>query len=168
MGEDVTKAASAAAAKAKAATTAKRAMTAVAAVTAMAAKAPSATASPRTAAPRPLVRRASREATSRSACQNCHVPMSLCHCQKSACSICGLSALNCNCKVRPASASPRPASASARCQKCAELDESLSKAQAQHKALERELAARRVRNAGHSAHEAGPAAPLRWRRPRLC
>eukprot|EP00964_Phaeocystis_antarctica_P040501 scaffold23138_cov66-Phaeocystis_antarctica.AAC.1 len=154
----------------KAALTAKAAMTAVTAVAALAAKRPP-TASPRTAsAPRPLVRRASREATSRSACQNCHVPMALCHCQKSACSICGLSALNCSCKARPSSASPRPASAPV-CQKCAKLDESLSKAQAQHKVLERELAARRVGHVGHvgQAGQAGyvarPAALLQWRRP---
>ena len=152
----------------KAAVTAKAAMTAVTAVTAMAAKAPSATASPRTAsAPRPLVRRASREATSRSACQNCHVPMSLCHCQKSACSICGLSALNCSCKARPSSASPRPASAPV-CQKCAKLDESLSKAQAQHKVLERELAARRVGHVGHAGHVARPAAAMEARPVGLC
>ena len=154
----------------KAALTAKAAMTAVTAVAALAAKRPP-TASPRTAsAPRPLVRRASREATSSSTCQNCHVPMALCHCQKSACSICGLSALNCSCKARPSSASPRPASAPV-CQKCAKLDESLSKAQAQHKVLERELAARQVRHVGHAEHagHAGyvarlVAAPLQWRR----
>ena len=148
----------------KAALTAKAAMTAVTAVAALAAKRPP-TASPRTAsAPRPLVRRASREATSRSACQNCHVPMALCHCQKSACSICGLSALNCSCKARPSSASPRPASAPI-CQKCAKLDESLSKAQAQHKVLERELAARQVGHVGHAGYVARlVAAPLQWRR----
>ena len=127
---------------------AKAAMTAVTAATVIAAKAPSA--SPRTAsAPRPLVRRASQEAKSYSCCQNCHVPMSLCHCQKSACSICGLSALNCSCKARPSSA--RPASAPV-CKKCAKLDESLSKAQSQHKVLERELAAKRVGHVGHAGH----------------
>ena len=136
----------------KAAVTAKAAMTAVTAATVIAAKAPSA--SPRTAsAPRPLVRRASQEAKNYSCCQNCHVPMSLCHCQKSACSICGLSALNCSCKARPSSA--RPASAPV-CKKCAKLDESLSKAQAQHKVLERELAAKRVGHVGHAGHVAWP------------
>lgn len=137
------------------------AMTAATAGTAMVAAAPSALASPRTAsAPRPLVRRASREATRNSACQNCHVPMSLCHCQKSACSICGLSALNCMCKLRPGSALPRPASALP-CQKCSELDASLHKAQMQHQVLDRELAARRVGYAGHVARP-DVLAPLRW------
>ena len=136
----------------KAAVAAKAAMTAVTTATVIAAKAPSA--SPRTAsAPRPLVRRASQEAKNYSCCQNCHVPMSLCHCQKSACSICGLSALNCSCKARPSSA--RPASAPV-CKKCAKLDESLSKAQAQHKVLERELAAKRVGHVGHAGHVAWP------------
>ena len=136
----------------KAAVTAKAAMTAVTAATVIAAKAPSA--SPRTAsAPRPLVRRASQEAKNYSCCQNCHVPMALCHCQKSACSICGLSALNCSCKARPSSA--RPASAPV-CKKCAKLDESLSKAQAEHKVLERELAAKRVGHVGHAGHVAWP------------
>ena len=82
-----------------------------------------------------LVRRGSQ----RSCCQNCHVPMSLCHCQKSACCICGLSAQNCSCvgikaqpPPRPSSAAPRvpprPSSAAQRCTKCAELAAQLSKA----------------------------------------
>ena len=116
-----------------------------------------------------LVRRGSQ----RSCCQNCHVPMSLCHCQKSACCICGLSAQNCSCvgikaqpPPRPSSAAPRvpprPSSAAQRCIKCTELAAQLSKAHAlsachaERQAIwERELAlARAATSDAHAALQA--------------
>ena len=99
--------------------------------------------------------------------------MSLCHCQKSACCICGLSAQNCSCvgikaqpPPRPSSAAPRvpprPSSAAQRCIKCTELAAQLSKAHAlsachaERQAIwERELAlARAATSDAHAALQA--------------
>ena len=66
-------------------------------------------------------------------CTNCYVPMALCHCQKSCCSVCKLSKHNCGCTGKPT----RPP----KCDKCGALEAELATLKEALEAAQKALAA---------------------------